>query len=138
MPYPHIFGFSIFSPAHLNVTIFLKTFTYRYPIRKTEQVCVFELNSRALIAVIDKGIESGLIEFVINLFSSLTHLRIVEAEVHYRDLIWGQRHRKDNPVTIMVLLDSGSYNTADTDTVTAHDQRQLITVTILEEGLHRF
>ena len=106
--------------------------------RDADQVGVLELHARPLVAVVQSTSMPAPGELVVQLLGGASPTR---ASVTFtgddEHLVGRQRHRPDDAVLVVVLLDGRGDDPVDADAVAAHDDRVLLRRLVEELALQR-
>ena len=78
--------------------------THHNPPGDADQIGILELHAGTLIAVVEKGIDSGAAQAVVDLLGEAHLLGILGASAHHDHLEGGDRQRPTDAVGIVVLL----------------------------------
>src|SRR5206468_2091050 len=106
--------------------------------RKADQLGIFEFHAGAFLAVVEDDLHSSTGKFRVDFFGQSYH-RTVRSHGQRRDAnrVRRNRHRPDNAVPVVALLDDGLKRARHADAVAAHDGRLLFAGLVEEQRAER-
>src|SRR3989339_1160017 len=118
---------------YLNLSLFQPLRPHDHFDRNTDQIDIFQFNADSKIPVIQQRFGAKL---PVNFFGGLQLLFVFGINGNDRDFNRGQRRRPDDPVFIVPLLDRRGDDSADADTVTAHNHRLFFVLFVDIDAIH--
>ncbi len=82
-------------------------FPDRDAIRNADQIRIFELHARALVAIVKQNLETRSLQFFVKLLAGFTQIvlfHVCDRDDHVKRR---ERFRPDDPVVVVVLFDGG-------------------------------
>src|SRR5690242_20648640 len=88
-------------------------FPDRDSVRDADQIRIFELHTRAFVAIVEQHVETGAFQLVIQLLSGCAQIVLLHVCDRYDDVERRERLRPDDAVCIVMLLDRATDDAFD-------------------------
>src|ERR1700733_5216414 len=123
--------------AVLEAARFQGALAHHHAMRDAEQLRVGELDARPCVPVVVQHLDAGAGELLVQPIADFADTGgFVQIQRHQYHLERRNGRRPDDAALIVVLLDGGGHDARHTDSIAAHEQRDLAARFVEYRGLH--